>query len=53
MLLSDIVSSLLCHRELILLAFSLSIVEVKHPIRFRLEAILLHLIILAVLAVLI
>ena len=50
---SDIVSSLLCYRELILLAFVLSTVGVKQPIRLRLETVLLHLIILAVLVVLI
>ena len=46
---SDIVSSLLCHGELILLAFVLSIVRVKEPIRLRLEAVLIYLIILAML----
>ena len=50
---SDIVSSLLCHQELILLACVLSTVWVKQPIRLRLEAVLWHLIILAVLVVLI
>ena len=50
---SDIVSSLFCHQELTLLAFVLSTVGFKQPIRLRFEADLLHLIMLAVLVVLI